>query len=107
MGAIVILQGGRRVETVKAPKCCPFPWCYKQTFTICVGVDAEWHFNALRQEQSRRRPDRPSEPFPRNWSQPVPTVSYKLLDVAEGLNYLHMSYTMHGDLKGVGARSES
>ena len=29
----------------------------------------------------------------------------KLLDVAEGLNYLHMSYTIHGDLKGAGARS--
>lgn len=26
----------------------------------------------------------------------------KLLDVAEGLNYLHTSYTIHGDLKGVG-----
>lgn len=24
----------------------------------------------------------------------------KLLDVAEGLNYLHTSYTIHGDLKG-------
>ena len=29
----------------------------------------------------------------------------KLLDVAEGLNYLHMSCTIHGDLKGAGARA--
>jgi serine/threonine protein kinase len=29
------------------------------------------------------------------------------LDVAEGLNYLHASYTIHGDLKGVGAHSGS
>jgi len=26
----------------------------------------------------------------------------KLLDVAEGLNYLHTSHTIHGDLKGAG-----
>jgi len=31
----------------------------------------------------------------------------KLLDVAEGLNYLHMSSTIHGDLKGAGTRSGS
>jgi serine/threonine protein kinase len=31
----------------------------------------------------------------------------KLLDVAEGLNYLHTSYTIHGDLKGAGALSGS
>jgi len=31
----------------------------------------------------------------------------KLLDVAEGLNYLHMSSTIHGDLKGAGTRAGS
>jgi mitogen-activated protein kinase kinase kinase/serine/threonine-protein kinase TNNI3K len=29
----------------------------------------------------------------------------KLLDVAEGLAYLHAEHTTHGDLKGVGAHS--
>ena len=29
----------------------------------------------------------------------------KLLDVAEGLNYLHATHTTHGDLKGVGSPS--
>ena len=29
------------------------------------------------------------------------TLSPKLLDVAEGLNYLHANYTIRGDLKGV------
>ena len=33
--------------------------------------------------------------------------SAQLLDVAEGLEYLHASYTIHGDLKGVGALSRS
>ena len=31
----------------------------------------------------------------------------KLLDVAEGLNYLHTSYTIHGDLKGAGTLSRT
>jgi len=31
----------------------------------------------------------------------------KLLDVAEGLNYLHASHTIHGDLKGAGTLSRS
>ena len=35
-GAIVILQRSGRVETVETPKCRSFPWCYKQTFAICV-----------------------------------------------------------------------
>ena len=31
--------------------------------------------------------------------------SSKLLDIAEGLAYLHAKHTTHGDLKGVGAHS--
>jgi serine/threonine protein kinase len=34
-------------------------------------------------------------------------IFYKLLDVAEGLNYLHAKYTTHGDLKGAGSHSTS
>ena len=33
------------------------------------------------------------------------SFSSKLLDVAEGLAYLHANHTTHGDLKGVGADS--
>ena len=32
--------------------------------------------------------------------------SSKLLDIAEGLAYLHANHTTHGDLKGVGAHSQ-
>ena len=34
-------------------------------------------------------------------------ISSKLLDVAEGLAYLHSKHTTHGDLKGVSAYSQS
>ena len=34
-------------------------------------------------------------------------LSFQLLDVAEGLNYLHVNYMIHGDFKGVGALSKS
>ena len=33
--------------------------------------------------------------------------SSKLLDIAEGLAYLHAEHTTHGDLKGVGAHFRS
>ena len=36
---------------------------------------------------------------------PIPFFS-KLLDVAEGLFYLHSKHTTHGDLKGVGTYSQ-
>ena len=32
-------------------------------------------------------------------------IIHKLLDVAEGLAYLHAKHTVHGDLKGVSASS--
>jgi len=61
VGAVVILQGGRRVETIETPKCRPFPWCHKQTSAIRFGVDAERNFDPLRQEQHGRESDLPCE----------------------------------------------
>ena len=43
--------------------------------------------------------------FPVITSSPVP-FSSKILDVAEGLAYLHSKRVTHGDLKGVGAHSQ-
>lgn len=61
MGAIVILQRGRRVEAAEAPKHRSFPRCYEQAFATCVRVDAKWDSNSLRQEQSGRGSDRSGE----------------------------------------------
>lgn len=61
MGAVVILQGGRRVETIETPKCCSFPWRYKQTFATRVRVDAERDSHSLRQEKPGRGSGRSGE----------------------------------------------
>lgn len=63
VGAVVVLQRGRRVETIKTPKRRPFPWRYEQAFTVCVGVDAKWDFNPLRQEKPGSGSDHLGEPF--------------------------------------------
>lgn len=90
------------METVKTSERCPFPWRYKHTFAICVRVDAKRNFNELREEESGREPYQPSESFLIIKPSQHRHLS-KLLDVAEGLNYLHTSHTIHGDLKGAGA----
>jgi len=102
MGVIVILQRGGRVEAVKTPERCPFPWCYERPITICVRVDGKRDFNTLREGKSGCEPYQPGESFIHDMS-PQSRHLPKLLDVAEGLNYLHTSHTIHGDLKGAGA----
>jgi len=52
--------------------------------------------------ESGRKPYQPGESFLHNET-PQYRHLPKLLDVAEGLNYLHTSHTIHGDLKGAGA----
>jgi hypothetical protein len=89
------------VEAVEAPEHHSFPRCHHEPFAVRIGVDAQRHFDALRHESPKRESDRPRE------SASAVTLTRhryapQILDVAEGLNYLHASYTIHGDLKGVG-----
>ena len=89
------------MEKIKAPKHCSFHWRHKIPVAIRVGVDAEWNSEGVYREESRGRSDRSGESSLCNsllfdWLM----LSPKLLDVAEGLNYLHANYTVHGDLKG-------
>jgi serine/threonine protein kinase len=95
------------VETIETPKRPAFPRCHPRAVTVRIRVDAQRHFDKLRLKKSQREPDRPCESFftaiTLNQHKPSP----QLLDVAEGLNYLHASHTIHGDLKGVSALSGS
>ena len=102
MGDVVILQRSCRVETVKTPERRPFPRCYKHASAICIRVDAKRNFNELCEEESGCEPYQPGESFTLNKPSQCRHLS-KLLDVAEGLSYLHTSHTIHGDLKGAGA----
>jgi len=62
-GWLVILQRTCRMKTVKTPKHCPFPWCYKNASAICIRVDAKRNFNELREEESGHEPYQPGESF--------------------------------------------
>ena len=87
------------MEKVKAPEHCPFHWCHNKSFASCLGVDAERKSDGVRREKSRCESYRPGE------SSPVITLYRyrnppKLLDVAEGLGYLHANNNIHGNLNG-------
>ena len=90
------------MEAIETPECRPFSWCHEHAVAICVRVDAERNFDELREEESRRESDRTGESFSPQKDLDQYRHLPKLLDVAEGLNYLHTSYTIHGDLKGAG-----
>lgn len=71
LGAAVIFQRGRGLETVEAPKHRSFPWCHHRSPAICVRVDAKRHSNRLHHGKSRRESDRLGEFF----LQDLPTCS--------------------------------
>lgn len=64
MGAAVILQRGRYVETVKAPERRPFHRRYNKSFTNYLGVDAEWNSDGVYRETSGCKSDRSGKTFP-------------------------------------------
>ena len=90
------------MEAVKTPERCPFPWSYEHPSPICVRMDAKRNFDELCEEKSRCEPYQPGESFLHDKASQCRHLP-KLLDVAEGLNYLHTSHTIHGDLKGARA----
>ena len=100
-----VLQGGDHVETFETSEYCSLHRRHAGSFAICIGVDAEWNSNRISQSQPGCEPGRPGEFFPGDYCFASPIFS-KLLDIAEGLAYLHAEHTTHGDLKGVSACSQ-
>jgi len=64
VGTTVILQRGRYVEKVKAPKHRPFHRCYNRSFKNRLGVDAKRNSDGVHWEKSGHESDQPGEPFP-------------------------------------------
>lgn len=87
------------MEEVKTSEYRGFHWRYTRSFSNCLGMDAERNINGLRQRKSRRKPGWLSESSFRN-QYLTDNIFFQLLDVAEGLDYLHTNHTTHGDLKG-------
>jgi len=64
VGLVVIFQGGRHLEKVKASKHRPFHRRYDRSFGSRFGVDVERNSGGVRREKSRCEADQPGEPFP-------------------------------------------
>ena len=95
------------MEKVETPKSSSFHWGCGRTSANRVGVDSEWDSDEVHREESQCGSDQSRE-FLLHQSHLIDNTDVpKLLDVAEGLNYLHTNHTVHGDLKGVSGFSGS
>jgi len=101
VGAVVILQTGRHLEKVKTPEHRPLHRRYDRSFANYLGVDAEQDPDGVHSKKSGRESDRPGESL-RVIALYREREPPKLLDVAEGLHYLHVNNITHGSLKAVG-----
>ena len=88
------------MEKVEASKYCSLHRRHARSLAICVRVDAERRPNGVPRQKSRRGSHRSGE-FPLVIAAVYVPIIRKLVDVAEGLAYLHAKHTVHGDLKGV------
>ena len=104
LGVVVIPQRSSHMEQAETPKYRSFHRCYRKPFAIRVGVYIERNSDEIRQEQSERGPHCLRESFICS-NRMADNAVFELLDVAEGINYLHASYMIYGDLKGAGTVS--
>ena len=94
------------MEKIETSEHCSLHRRYTGSFTVRVRVDAERRLNGVPCQKSRRGSNRSGE-SPSVITAIIMPIIRKLLDVAEGLTYLHIKHTIHGDLKGVSASSGS
>ena len=106
MGTAVILQTGRHLEKVETPEHRPVHRCYDKSLANHLRMATEWNADGVHSEKSGHKSSQPGE------SPPVIVLDQyrdpaKLLDTAEGLDYLHTNHITHGNLKGVSIFFES
>ena len=88
------------METVNTFQHRPVHRCNFQPLPDCVRVDVGRKSHHLYQVEQKREQSHPCEPP----LLPPPErglAIQQLVDVAKGLDYLHQSDVVHGDLKGV------
>jgi len=100
-GTAVILQTGRHLEKVETPEHRPVHRRYDRSLANHLGMATKRNADGVRSEKSGHKSSQPCE------SPPVTILDQyrdhaKLLDIAEGLGYLHANHITHGNLKGVG-----
>ena len=100
------LQGSVAVETTETPQHRPICWCDHQPLPNHVGMDAWRRFDDLHQFEHRCESDH-SCGFAVVSSRWAVSISRQLVDVANGLDYLHSYGVIHGDLKGVSIHSHT
>ena len=88
------------MEKAEAPEHRSFHWSYNESFANRLGVDVERNSDEVRQGKPERESDQLGEPF-FAVSPDQSCYHVKLLDVAEGLDYLHANHAVHGNLEGV------
>ena len=95
-----LLQRGRNVEALDAPKYRAPPGCYYYPAPAHFELDVRRGSDGTHQEIPRCRPTRTCR-FLSCCTYPHVYPHYQLSDVARGLCYLHSSNVIHGDLRGV------
>ena len=88
------------METVKTRQRRPVYWCNFYPSPNCVGMDigrGSGHSHQVKPANEQDIPRESSLCPPRS----AVLTFQQLVDIAEGLNYLHECDVVHGDLKGV------
>ena len=98
------LQGSVVVETTETSQYRPICGCNHRTLPNRVEMDAWRRFDDLHQFEHRCESDHSCKPAVVSIRWAV-SVFRQLVDVANGLDYLHSYGVIHGDLKGVSSHS--
>ena len=97
-----VISRGRDMETVKTRQRRPVYRCNFRPPPDCIGMDVGRGSDCSHKVEPAHEQDLPCKyspypPYPKKYG----LIPQQLVDIAEGLNYLHECDVVHGDLKGV------